>query len=90
MTVSEPVSYVQAKIRALGYLRDQPGLAKASCVGGAVWPGSELRTQGLGGAASRILKRMKDENLVVWDSGHKDWGWKLTSAGRKAAVEAGR
>lgn len=85
--MKESVSYPQAKIRALAYLRPQHGMVKASSVGNAIWPSSELRSQGLGGAGSRILKRMQDEGLVIWTSNADDWGWKLTAAGRVASWE---
>lgn len=87
MKVAETVTYEQAKRRAADYMRKQHGMVKASSVGQAIWPTSELRAQGLGGAASRILKRMQNENLVVWDSRSGDWGWKLTSAGRTLSQE---
>lgn len=75
-------------MRALRYLAgvDRRQLSKANSVGSEIWIGEQLRSQGLGGAASRILKRLQDDGLVVWMSNDSDWGWKITSSGRTAEV----
>jgi hypothetical protein len=52
-------------------------LYHASEVGRAIWPENEMRSQGLGAAASRILKRMEGEGLVKQgaDDDRTEWGW---------------
>lgn len=48
----------ECRARALRYLAKRPAgqFASASDVGNAIWPNSEMRAQGLGGAATgRIL-----------------------------------
>jgi len=77
----------EARRRALAYLgfhRFQ--LSRASDVGLAIWPHNNLRAQGLGAAASRILKRLINEKLVAWTSRRGDWGYELTAVG-SAAVQ---
>lgn len=74
------VDYETAKTRALAALDyDQP--RPASSIAVAIWPDSEFKAQGGGGAASRILKRMEAENLAYWicrrdrDNKAIAWGW---------------
>jgi hypothetical protein len=73
------VSYEEAKARALRCMKDRRTLYHASQVGADIWPGANLRSQGLGAAASRILKRMESEGLVrQGPSKNNDaWGWYL-------------
>ena len=83
-----------AKERALTYLasRHRSELTKASAVGSAVWPDVSMTAQGLGGAGSRILRRLKDGGFVEWVSSPlgEDWGYRITAKGRKAVESGGR
>jgi hypothetical protein len=89
---SQRVSLETACQRALKYLNAQhpAQLASASGVGNAIWPDSNMTGQGLGAAASRVLKIMQSYGHVVWQvrpsrvPGGKasDWGYKITSKGR--------
>jgi hypothetical protein len=92
---SQRVSLEVAMQRALKYLDAQhPGqLAKASGVGNAIWPNSNMTGQGLGAAASRVLKTMQEIDHVVWiverrnGPGAKatNWGYRITLMGRRVA-----
>lgn len=86
---ADKLTLAECRLRALRYLAEQPPYAKASCVGAAIWLNSEMRAQGLGGAASRILRGLKKDGLVEWRarSDSRDWGWQITTAGRKALEE---
>ena len=85
---ADKITLVECRIRALRYLLKNSPYAKASCVGQAIWPNSEMRAQGLGGAASRVLQGMQKEGLVKWTAnGRSCWGWEITTAGRKALEE---
>src|SRR5258708_7714369 len=56
-------------------------LTSAAAIAEAIWPGNQMRPQGAGGAASRILHRMEKRGRVYWtsrDSG-SSWGWALTT-----------
>jgi hypothetical protein len=87
------VDYHTAKERVLAYLysqwqADRMQLSGAATIGSMIWPDCEMRAQGLGGAASRILKRMATENppLVTWATDRYGWGYRLTFDGVKAAA----
>lgn len=72
------VSYSLARLAAWDALSEDP--VPASFVAMAIWPNANFHAQGAGGAASRILHRMKDEGLAYWTvrtslGGHKSWGW---------------
>jgi hypothetical protein len=85
--VKEPVPYEEAKRRALVYLRGRSGLVPASWVAEAIWPKTRwIRSQGAGGAALRILKRMEKEGLAEWWVGEKrsSWGWRITPKGKQS------
>lgn len=83
LTYSETprVDYATAKKRAVAYLKKQPKLhgqripIPAQCVADVIWPGHAMRSQGAGGAASRILKKMSDEKLCRWTNREGNWGW---------------
>lgn len=79
------VDYETAKERALRCLHDYGSPVNASWVGQSIWPDNNMRAQGLGAAASRILVRMKKEGLVRWTSQRtlsaERWGYVLTSNG---------
>lgn len=79
------VTLETARFRALAYLADQHQLtlSKASSVGAAIWEGCSLRAQGLGGSAARILRGLQKDGLVKWASNDHDWGWLITSSGRR-------
>jgi hypothetical protein len=34
--------------------------------GDLIWPNNDMKAQGLAGAASRIIKRMEREGLIIW------------------------
>jgi hypothetical protein len=84
---SDRLTMADCRKRALVYLAKELPYAKSSSVGAAVWPNSELRAQGLGGAAARILHALKKDGLVRWSSDGSDWGWQITAEGRKALKE---
>ena len=84
------ISYETAKARALKFLASQQYPIVASAIGQEIWPDNNMRAQGLGAAASRILGRMKEEGLVRFtyhDIGGRErfrsWGYVITSSGRK-------
>lgn len=75
----------ECRARALRYLAKQPEgqFASASDVGNAIWPNNEMRAQGLGGAASRVLKTLQRDGLARWGADGKTWwGWLITLTGR--------
>lgn len=54
----------------------------ASSVADHIWPNHKMRAQGAGGAAARVLARLRKRGLVAWvcrQSG--SWGWIKTKAG---------
>lgn len=64
------IDYATEKARALAFLagRGHRDFVFAAQVGEEIWPDCNLRAQGLGGAASRILKRMEKEGLARWSA----------------------
>lgn len=85
---ADKITLVECRKRALMYLSSQAYCVPASCVGNAIWPSSEMRAQGLGGAASRILRGLQKDGLANWSSNGRDaWGWEITRAGRKVLEE---
>lgn len=58
-----------------------------------IWPDTEFSAQGAGGAASRILKSLEKDGMVIWTlerfsgGGLRDWGWQITAKGRAALRE---
>jgi len=82
---ADKITLVECRKKALMYLSSQACYVPASSVGNAIWPNSEMRAQGLGGAASRILRGLQKDGLVRWSSnGRNAWGWEITAAGRRA------
>ncbi len=88
---SQNVSYKVARWRALVHLASihVGDFARASDIACSIWPDHQMTAQGAGAAASRILKRMEKEGLVVWTSNRDDWGYRITSMGRRVAQEGG-
>jgi hypothetical protein len=70
------VKYLKARPRDA---HGQPELAAAASVAEAIWPGNAMSGQGAGGAASRILKRMETNGVVMWTARRGQWGWRLRS-----------
>lgn len=66
-----------AKARALAALC-RTGVVPASYVAGYIWPDHQMKAQGAGAAASRILRKLQDEGKARWFSNGTSWGWKLT------------
>ena len=62
--------------------RDRRDLCGANCIGQEIWPDAKMTSQGFGGAASRILNRLKKDGYVEWMSTDRNWGWRITQAGR--------
>jgi len=80
--VKDRVPMDECKRRALEYLREwreRIRYIKASSVAGAIWPGVEFKPQGAGAAASRILRVLQKDGLVVWSASNEgdDWGWRI-------------
>ena len=83
------VTYEVARLRAWDAM-DTYQPVVASAVGCAIWPNANMTGQGLGGAASRILKRMQAEGLAYWTTRthehgesknwYKTWGWVRSGA----------
>ena len=77
------VPYEESKRRAIEYLRAHATTRPAHMIACAIWPEHKMKSQGAGGAASRILRLMAKENLVRWTCettamGHRlSGGWKL-------------
>lgn len=86
---ADKITLAECRTRALHYLSRHSCYAHAACVGAAIWPNSEMRAQGLGGSAARILRGLQKDGLARWSSnGRQDWGWEITPAGRKALEES--
>ena len=81
------ITYDVAKQRALKFLDEEKWPRRGACVGQEIWPDNDMRAQGLGAAASRILKRMHKDGLVYWTYAEvgrfRNWGYRITSVGRK-------
>lgn len=77
------VPYEEAKRRVISYLRTRRETTPAAWIAEEIWPGNKMRSQGAGGAASRILRLMSKEGLVEWSititpmGKRLGWGWKL-------------
>jgi len=82
--VEKTVEFAECQKRALKYLasRHRSELTKASAVGQEIWPDTNMTSQGLGGAASRILRKLDIDGLVDWTSERGDWGYLITAKGR--------
>lgn len=66
-----------AKKRALSALSHDP--LPASCVADAIWPDHQMRAQGAGAAASRILKQLERDGKAHWIARTEfRWGWVKT------------
>ena len=86
-----------ARSRALACLaeeaaREYPRLLSAAWVAMAIWPDNQMRAQGAGAAASRILKTLKVDGLVVWEVVRpgeiaESWGYCITRAGAAKSRE---
>lgn len=88
LTEADKIPLAECRKRALRHLSQNTWRrCVASEVGTEIWPNSKLRAQGLGGAASRILKGLEKDGLVQWSANDGDWGWYITRAGRKALEE---
>jgi hypothetical protein len=86
--VKETVPLEECKRRALLHLAkiDIRSLESAAFIAQSIWPDAKFLTgQGAGAAASRILRKMKDDGTAVWTSTDQNWGYKLTSKGRALA-----
>jgi hypothetical protein len=85
-----------ARERALQYLDAERQKLRFYCnaasVAGAIWPDNDMKAQGAGAAASRVLKALEKDGMAIWGSsergGVKIWGWQITAAGL-AAVRQG-
>lgn len=77
------VTYDVAKAAALTAMDTAIYPVPASWVAQFIWPYHQMKAQGAGAAASRILKRMEKEGLCRWATmGHgigRTWGWVLGS-----------
>ena len=73
----EKISYEDAKQRILKRGPGWDGLYAANHWACVIWPGNDMTSQGAGGAASRILKRMQAEGLAEWDSTSMGSGWRI-------------
>jgi len=88
LSPNQRVTMETAKRRALVFLSNQPHrtFPLASGVGQAIWPDNNLRAQGLGFAASKVLRILKDEGLIQWRleklGKHDNHGYAITQAGR--------
>jgi hypothetical protein len=76
-------AYGVASSRALAFLKRQPRdkrgrriPVKAAQVADEIWPDHRMTSQGAGGAASRILHQMEQQQLCEWIArGDRSWGW---------------
>ena len=81
------VDYETARLRALRLLRLMSIPMPAAHVADSIWPNHQMRAQGAGGAATRILKRMAVEGLVYRSEERSlndkfcSWGWRITKKG---------
>lgn len=82
--VSQAVSITECRLRALHYLAslDRRVLTPANPVGNCIWPDTAWTSQGMGGAASRILRGLQKDGLVDWVVDGERWGYRITQAGR--------
>lgn len=62
-----------AEDRALSALSHEP--VPASLIASAIWPDHEMKAQGAGAAASRILKRLEQQGRARWTYRVPHWGW---------------
>jgi hypothetical protein len=71
------ISIDVAERRALAALpsgRQRP--VPASEIAAAIWPTHEMKPQGAGAAASRILKRLERQGKCRWAVQGDWWGWR--------------
>jgi hypothetical protein len=82
--VKETVPLAECRVRALRFLSQQhrQSLSRASQLAYKIWPDANFTAQGAGASASRILKGLEKEKLVLFTSNEDDWGYRITSAGR--------
>lgn len=71
----QKVSLDVAKQRALNCLAIVDAPLPASAVADAIWPEHNMKVQGAGAAASRVLKVLEKEKKVKWKSNDNGWGW---------------
>lgn len=82
--VKIPVPLPLARKRALTFLALQPRgqPSKANSIGYCIWPNVSMTSQGMAGAAGRIISGLKRDDLVEWTRTATDWGWRITVEGR--------
>lgn len=73
--VKETVTLEEARRRLIAHaLTREPGrIYGAAELADVIWPGHNMRAQGAGGAASRVLKKLGH----TWVSRNGSWGWTL-------------
>ena len=69
------VSIDSAKEAALAALNSAAYPVPASWIATFIWPDHQMKAQGAGAAASRILKRLESEGRCRWASIGHTWGW---------------
>lgn len=75
-----------AEARALRALTRYP--VPASSIAAHIWPGHQMRAQGAGAAASRVLKRLERQGRARWTANDHSWGWIRTAGNPKETVDA--
>jgi len=86
----EKLTMEEAQRRALIFMAGHGprSTLSPSFIGMHIWPKNKMRSQGLGGAASRILAVMSKAGLVHWVCTNDFWGYCLTAKGREASSKA--
>lgn len=69
-----PITVQQAEQRALLALSHIDPIP-ANGVANKIWPDHSMRSQGAGGAASRVLKRLEKQGKARWTINAGRWGW---------------
>jgi hypothetical protein len=85
----EALTIAEAERRALIYMMSRPvgQPMSPSWIGQAIWPKNTMRSQGLGGAACRILAGLTKKGYVrqTHDKKFEFYGYSLTGSGRVLA-----
>lgn len=77
------VDMATAESRAFAAL-SRVTLNPASHIAGFIWPGHQMKAQGAGAAASRILKVLERKGHAGWVSRDGKWGWVRTKGDFKS------
>lgn len=85
--VEESVSTEEARRRILRLMivSHWETLWRPAALAWAVWPGHKMKPQGAAFAVGRILHEMQTDGLIFHSTQRANWGYRLTTLGRKMA-----